>query len=133
MPPGAIGSGLHGLEGLARIQRGEPGSDQSAVRRLALALSPPMAWMGLIVRSRSLDFLRRQTADRAQLTQPFDDLMADTLESDARSPLDTALASGQAWALHQCLAQLEGRHLLPEQLQAAEHLRELQRQHPVRR
>jgi cell wall-associated NlpC family hydrolase len=37
MPPGAIGSGLQGLEGLARIQRGESGSDQSAVRRLALA------------------------------------------------------------------------------------------------
>ena len=73
-------------------------------------LSPPMAWMGLIVRSRSLDLLRKRTADRAQLTQEFDDLMEDTLESDARNPLDTADASEQAWALHQCLQQLEGRH-----------------------
>ena len=31
------------------------------------------------------------------------------------------------------LAHLEGRHLLPEQLQAAEHLRELQRPHQLRR
>src|SRR4051794_12211353 len=35
-------------------------------------LSPPMAWMGLIVRSRALDLLRRQRADRSQLTQEFD-------------------------------------------------------------
>ena len=73
------------------------------------SLSPPMAWMGLIVRSRALDLLRRRTADRAQLTQEFDEVMADTLESDAANPADTADASEQAWALHQCLSQLEGR------------------------
>jgi RNA polymerase sigma factor (sigma-70 family) len=72
-------------------------------------LSPPLAWLGLIVRSRSLDLLRRRTADRAQLTQEFDDVMADTLESDAVNPMDAADASEQAWALHQCLSQLEGR------------------------
>lgn len=37
-------------------------------------LSPPMAWLGLIVRSRALDLLRRRTADRAQLTQEFDEI-----------------------------------------------------------
>ncbi len=72
-------------------------------------LSPPMAWMGLIVRSRALDLLRRRTADRAQLTQEFDEVMAETLESDAPNPVDTADASEQAWALHQCLSQLESR------------------------
>jgi RNA polymerase sigma factor (sigma-70 family) len=72
-------------------------------------LSPPMAWMGLIVRSRSLDFLRRRTADRAQLTQEFDDVMAETFESDAANPMDSADASEQAWALHQCLSRLEGK------------------------
>ena len=72
-------------------------------------LSPPLAWLGLIVRSRSLDLLRRRTADRAQLTQEFDEVMADTLESDAVNPMDAADASEQAWALHQCLSQLEGR------------------------
>ncbi|MBT2323175.1 sigma-70 family RNA polymerase sigma factor [Variovorax paradoxus] len=73
------------------------------------SLSPPMAWLGLIVRSRALDLLRRRSADRAQLTQEFDDVMADTLESDAANPMDAADASEQAWALHQCLSQLEGR------------------------
>ncbi|WP_230682879.1 RNA polymerase sigma factor [Variovorax paradoxus] len=72
-------------------------------------LSPPLAWLGLIVRSRSLDLLRRRTADRAQLTQEFDELMAETIESDAPSPADTADASEQAWALHQCLSRLEAR------------------------
>ncbi|UST55026.1 sigma-70 family RNA polymerase sigma factor [Comamonadaceae bacterium OTU4NAUVB1] len=73
------------------------------------SLSPPMAWMGLIVRSRSLDLLRRRTADRAQLTQEFDDVMADTLASDGPGPMDIIEASEQAWALQQCLQQLEGR------------------------
>ena len=71
-------------------------------------LSPPLAWMGLIVRSRALDLLRRKTADRTQLTQEFDEAMADTLESAARDPMDLADASEQAWALRQCLQQLEG-------------------------
>ncbi len=72
-------------------------------------LSPPMAWMGLIVRSRGLDFLRRRKADRSHLTQELDDVLADTLPSDLASPLDTAQASEQAWALHQCLGHLENR------------------------
>lgn len=74
------------------------------------SLSPPMAWMGIIVRSRALDFLRRRTADRAHLTQELDDTLADSLEGDAPNPMDTTQASEQAWALHQCLNQLEKRH-----------------------
>ena len=70
-------------------------------------LSPPMAWLGMIVRSRALDLLRRRTADRAQLTQEFDELLADTLESDSPNPMDLADAGEQAWALHQCLQQLD--------------------------
>lgn len=73
------------------------------------SLSPPMAWMGLIVRSRALDFLRRRKAERTHLTQELDDPLADTLASGDASPLDTALASEQAWALHQCLNQLDNR------------------------
>lgn len=73
------------------------------------SLSPPMAWMGLIVRSRGLDFLRRRASQRTHLTQPIDDDMADGLADDAPSPLDTAQASEQAWALHQCLLQLDNR------------------------
>lgn len=73
------------------------------------SLSPPMAWLGLIVRSRSLDLLRRRKADREHLTDEIDEAMADTLEGDSPNPLDTSLASQQAWALHQCLGKLENK------------------------
>jgi RNA polymerase sigma-70 factor (ECF subfamily) len=68
-----------------------------------------MAWLGLVVRSRGLDLLRRRAADRSHLTQELDEVLADTLEGESASPLDTAQASEQAWALHQCLVQLEKR------------------------
>ena len=73
------------------------------------SLSPPMAWMGLIVRSRGLDMLRRRTADRSHVTQELDDTLADTLASDNPTPMDTAQASEQAWALHQCLGRLDNK------------------------
>ncbi|MEY4882758.1 MAG: hypothetical protein RIS34_612 [Pseudomonadota bacterium] len=73
------------------------------------SLSPPMAWLGLIVRSRGLDFLRRRTAERTGLTQELDEVLADTLEGNTPNPMDTAQASEQAWALHQCLGRLDNR------------------------
>lgn len=73
------------------------------------SLSPPMAWLGLIVRSRSLDLLRRRKADREHLSDEIDEAMADTLAGDSPNPMDTSLASQQAWALHQCLGRLENR------------------------
>lgn len=73
------------------------------------SLSPPMAWLGLIARSRSLDYLRRRSAERTHLTDEIDDAMSDTLEGDSPNPMDTTLASQQAWALHQCLGKLENR------------------------
>lgn len=71
------------------------------------SLSPPMAWLGLIVRSRGLDMLRRRAADRSHLTQELDETLTDILEGDAPCPMDTAQASEQAWALHQCLDRLD--------------------------
>lgn len=68
-----------------------------------------MAWMGLIVRSRALDQLRRRAAERTHLTQEIDETLADTLEGDSPTPLDTAQASEQAWALNQCLGRLESK------------------------
>ena len=73
------------------------------------SLSPPMAWMGLVVRSRGLDFLRRRASDRADRSQPLDDIISDTVAGDSPNPMDTTQASEQAWALHQCLNQLENR------------------------
>jgi RNA polymerase sigma factor (sigma-70 family) len=71
------------------------------------ALSPPMAWLCLIVRSRGLDMLRRRAADRSQLSDSLDDGLADTLEGQAIDPLDAAHASQAAQALHRCISQLE--------------------------
>lgn len=71
------------------------------------SLSPPMAWMGLIVRSRALDLLRRQRAEGAGRTDAFDDDTADTLPASGPGPQELADASEQAWLLHQCLQQLE--------------------------
>ena len=73
------------------------------------SLSPPLAWMGMIVRSRALDFLRRRGSDRADAAQPLDAAISETVPGDGSDPLDTAQASEQAWALHECLRKLEAR------------------------
>lgn len=73
-------------------------------------LSPPMAWLGLIVRSRALDVLRRHKAEREDLSDDIDGAgLAEQLASDTPDPMHTRLASQQAWALHQCLSRLENR------------------------
>ncbi|MGY8904317.1 MAG: RNA polymerase sigma factor [Burkholderiales bacterium] len=73
------------------------------------SLSPPMAWMGVIVRSRALDFLRRRASERADVTQELDDALSDSLAGDAANPMDTAQASELACALHECLRKLDAR------------------------
>ena len=73
------------------------------------SLSPPMAWLGLIVRSRALDSLRKRTSDRADLMHELDDSLAETLEGDSTNPMDATEASEQAFVLHQCLTRLESK------------------------
>jgi RNA polymerase sigma factor (sigma-70 family) len=73
------------------------------------SLSPPMAWMGMIVRSRALDLLRRRATERADTALELDEAISDTVAGDSPDPIDTADASEQAWALHQCLGRLEAR------------------------
>ena len=73
------------------------------------ALSPPFAWMGVIVRSRALDFLRRRTSERADSALELDGAISDTVAGDSPDPMDTSQASEQAWALHECLRKLEAR------------------------
>ena len=72
-------------------------------------LSPPMAWMGLVVRSRALDFLRRRASERADAGLELDDAISETVAGDSPNPMDTSQASEQAWALHECLRKLEAR------------------------
>lgn len=71
------------------------------------SLSPPLAWMGMLVRSRALDFLRRCRAERLHLNVPIEDVEELTQDKDAQSPMQWVEASEQAAALHQCLQQLE--------------------------
>lgn len=73
------------------------------------ALSPPMAWMGVIVRSRALDFLRRRASERADANLELDDAISETVAGDSPNPMDTSQASEQAWALHECLRKLEAK------------------------
>ena len=73
------------------------------------SLSPPMAWLGLIVRSRALDFRRRRAVERVDQTQELDEFVMDTVAGDDPNPMDTAQASEQAWALHECLRKLEAK------------------------
>ena len=72
-------------------------------------LSPPMAWMALVVRSRGLDFLRRRASERADRMQELDDVISDTVAGDSPNPMDTAQASEQAKALHNCLSLLDNK------------------------
>lgn len=72
-------------------------------------LSPPMAWMGMVVRSRGLDFLRRRTSERADTTLELDEAISETVAGDGADPMDTTQASEQAWALHECLRKMEAR------------------------
>lgn len=72
-------------------------------------LSPPMAWMGVIVRSRALDFLRRRASERADAGLELSDAISETVAGDSPNPMDTTQASEQAWALHECLRKLEAR------------------------
>lgn len=74
-----------------------------------VTLSPPMAWMGVIVRSRSLDFLRRRASERADAALELDDAISETVAGDSPDPMDTTQASEQAWALHECLRKLEAK------------------------
>jgi RNA polymerase sigma factor (sigma-70 family) len=73
------------------------------------ALSPPLAWMGVIVRSRALDFLRRRASERADAGVELEGMVTDTVAGDSPDPLDASQASEQAWALHECLRKLEAR------------------------
>lgn len=73
-------------------------------------LSPPMAWMGVIVRSRALDFRRRRATERMEQNVELDEFVHDTVEGDSPDPMDTTQASEQAWALHECLRKLDHKH-----------------------
>ena len=71
------------------------------------SLSPPLAWMGMVVRSRALDFLRRHRAERQHLHLPVEDLEEQLPDQQTQGPMQYVEASEQATVLQQCLQQLE--------------------------
>jgi RNA polymerase sigma factor (sigma-70 family) len=73
------------------------------------SLSPPLAWLGVIVRSRALDFRRRRASERADTAVELDDVLADSLPGDGANPMDTQEASEAGWALHECLRKLDAK------------------------
>jgi RNA polymerase sigma-70 factor (ECF subfamily) len=72
-------------------------------------LSPPLAWMGLIVRSRALDHLRQHKRQGSTQWVDLDDPASESISDSGPAPHDQTEMSEQAWALHQCLDQLEGK------------------------
>lgn len=81
------------------------------------SLSPPLAWLGLIVRSRALDALRRRKARRADRMLPLQTDgedgeghgLIDTLASPEAGPDERVQHSQLAASLQHCLGKLEGR------------------------
>ena len=71
------------------------------------SLSPPMAWMGVVVRSRALDFLRKRTSEKSLAAADIDDTIGETLQGDSPDPMDASDASEQATALYQCLGKID--------------------------
>lgn len=73
------------------------------------SLSPPFAWLALIVRSRALDALRRRASERADVSVELDTVMGDTLPGDSGDPLARSESGQLASAMHGCLRRLEAR------------------------
>jgi RNA polymerase sigma factor (sigma-70 family) len=73
------------------------------------SLSPPIAWMGIIVRSRALDVLRKNATEKHLQGADIDEDGFACLDEATNNPMDTALASEQAWALHECLKKIDAK------------------------
>lgn len=69
----------------------------------AQAKSAPSTWMTAIVRNRSVDVLRRPREEA-----DIDAALTAALVDEAASPAGEAAARGEAHALHQCIAELDG-------------------------
>ena len=83
------------------------------VRRVASdyrsSLSPPLGWMSVIVRSRSLDMLRRLSSQMDGKMQSIDDDESQQIASNEVGLLDAAMAGEQAGALNNCLSKIEAK------------------------
>jgi RNA polymerase sigma-70 factor (ECF subfamily) len=73
------------------------------------SLSPPLGWMSVIVRSRSLDMLRRLSSQMDGKMQSIDEDESQQIASSDVGLLDAAMAGEQASALNNCLSKIEAK------------------------
>lgn len=73
------------------------------------SLSPPLGWMSVIVRSRSLDMLRRLASQMDGKMQSIDEDESQQIASTEVGLLDAAMAGEQAGALNNCLSKIEAK------------------------
>lgn len=73
------------------------------------SLSPPIAWMGIIVRSRALDVLRKNATQMHLQGVDLGEESIQAADDSTPDPMDTAWASEQAWALHECLKKIDAK------------------------
>jgi RNA polymerase sigma factor (sigma-70 family) len=71
------------------------------------SLSPPLAWMTLLTRSRALDVLRRNKVEPSVQIKNADESTISEIADESSTGLDILEASQQATALHQCLMQMD--------------------------
>jgi RNA polymerase sigma-70 factor (ECF subfamily) len=74
------------------------------------SLAAPMTWITTIVRNKAFDFLRRMDSAVEIDADTFDKEVMNAMESAAATPLEALQLSGDAKALADCLARLEGLH-----------------------
>jgi RNA polymerase sigma-70 factor (ECF subfamily) len=74
------------------------------------SLAAPMTWITTIVRNKAFDFLRRTDSAVEIDADTFDKEVMNAMESAAATPLEALQLSGDAKALADCLARLEGLH-----------------------
>ncbi|WP_168793042.1 RNA polymerase sigma factor [Paraburkholderia aromaticivorans] len=70
-------------------------------------VSPPMAWMAVIVRNRALDHLRQRRAFGACAEIAWNEALDDCLTTSAPEPSEHVLSNQMAQQLSACLGQLE--------------------------
>jgi RNA polymerase sigma-70 factor (ECF subfamily) len=76
-------------------------------------LSPPMAWMTLIVRCRALEMLRRRKAERVHCSDPFDDALNKTVACPSSSPCERVELTKQGYAVRYALDLLPPNQRMP--------------------
>ena len=69
-------------------------------------VSTPMVWMRVIVRNRTLDYMR-QRQPFASMEIEWNDILDEVLAADVLDPYELAVLSERTWQLGTCMSQLD--------------------------